>query len=89
MSGAVAGWVEGWSLSLHGVLEPHPMPVASPCDHSMKFLQQRLTSYLTAQGLLRHTSGSFQAFLRLLKAQNWHGVTSSMFCWLKQDVGAA
>ena len=67
-----AGMMGQWSFSLSPCSSRASLLVhmASP----IRSLQQSLASYMAAQASLMCKSGSFQAFLTLLKAQNWHRV---------------
>ena len=69
------------------IIKYSPISRASPSPCGLFY--RSLTSYVAAQGSFGCKSGNFQAFVRLLKAQNWIRVTSYIFYWLKQDTRAA
>lgn len=71
----------GAFLSLHVVLEPFPSawPFHVVCPAQPDFSYDRSG----------HPKLWEWDLLGFLKAQNWHGVTSSIYCWLKQDTGVA
>lgn len=57
--------------------------LSPPSGLSTWSLEHSPTSHVAAQGAQR------LELLGFLKAQNRHGVTSSVYCWLEQDTGAA